>query len=637
MSTPPFMPTQQSAQDYLAQLLQHQQQTTGMTQVSPQVPQHQVPGPKPFEPQPLQPAQAYGPGQGGARQRASMQNFATSLTNLVGQVANKIQEKKQREQQKIFDNFTAYAKGKDDAQSQIEEGKALIKKGMQAGPESPEGADMVKKGSAMVKQGQASYQQNVTNLNDLTTGKNEKNAKMLSKGFGFDDKNAQTPERQLAITAYKKANPGVNDSTAGLMSRMPATQQLTPQAQGQQMAKQAGVSGQPATQGQILKAITDQHNQALKHGIDEAKVSLSAYQKGFIPEEQADGSIKLRPMTQQERGEYQMAQKGVLAWTIKDGKPMAALRNPATNQIIPGTENPDLAPPAYLTERLHEGEFTFTDKDGNVYRVPTRSVSTPILGGKAVKGGSTGATVSTGIKQHSQSSIGPNTNVGSSGTSQSPKGARFIGQGNQLPRGGAEDIAKGIEKGDMPPTIQGLRQQGAAVEAQLARDGFDLRKAELDWKATQRFLATLNGPQQLRLRQAIDFTSDSLGIIDNLYAQWIQTDLPTGFKDYNRAALTAMKHLPGNAGSIATRLDAQINDLTSELGTVYKGGNSSTDESLKLAGENLKGEWNAQTFHDALAQVKTNLQIRRNSIKHSAPEGLSESNSKKKGDPLGIL
>lgn len=214
-----------------------------------------------------------------------------------------------------------------------------------------------------------------------------------------------------------------------------------------------------------------------------------------------------------------------------------------------------------------------------------------------------------------------------------------------------KDISDAIVAGRQPPTLTGLYRNASAVRANLARakypDGspYDLARAQSDWTAVQKHLATLNGAQQERLRQAITFTYDSIPIIEDLYDKWQKTGLPSGFKVWNKAALVASSHLPGEAGSIASNLLSQVNDLTSEMGTVYKGGNSSTDESLKLAASNLNADWNEKTFKDAIKRMKTNLQIRKNSINTSAPAGVSpdspyvskptavESQAK---DPLGI-
>jgi hypothetical protein len=197
---------------------------------------------------------------------------------------------------------------------------------------------------------------------------------------------------------------------------------------------------------------------------------------------------------------------------------------------------------------------------------------------------------------------------------------------NLMTQSDAKDIADAIENGDQPPTLQGLYRNAGPVRAELARRGIPLAQMESDWKATQKHIATLNGAQQERLRQAISFTSDSLNIIDGLYDEWKKVGATSGVKLFNRAALAAAKQLPGEAGSAATRLEAQINDLTSELGTVYKGGNSSTDESLKLAAGNLSGDWNETTFKAALKQIRTNLKIRQNSINNSQVAGASANN-----------
>lgn len=187
----------------------------------------------------------------------------------------------------------------------------------------------------------------------------------------------------------------------------------------------------------------------------------------------------------------------------------------------------------------------------------------------------------------------------------------------------AKDIANAIMHGDQPPTTTGLYRNAALVRAELARNGFNLARAESDWHATQKHLSTLNGQQQERLRQAVSFTADSLGIIEGLYDQWKKVGNTSGWKTFNKASLATAKQLPGEPGNIAHRLEAQINDLTSELGTVYKGGNSSTDESLKLAAGNLAADWNEKTFKDAIGQIRQNLDIRQNSIRHSQPAGVS--------------
>lgn len=180
-----------------------------------------------------------------------------------------------------------------------------------------------------------------------------------------------------------------------------------------------------------------------------------------------------------------------------------------------------------------------------------------------------------------------------------------------------------IMRGEAPPVLQRMYAVAPYVMDHLSENHFNLTEATKDWTAINQHLKTLNSTQQLRLRQAVNFTYDSLDILEQLYNDWTKTGLPGGFKEYNKAALVVASHLSGPNGAKAQALLTQINDLTAEMATVYKGGGASTDDGLKLAAENLKGEWNELTFKKALNLLRTNLQIRRNSINTTGAVGVS--------------
>lgn len=211
-----------------------------------------------------------------------------------------------------------------------------------------------------------------------------------------------------------------------------------------------------------------------------------------------------------------------------------------------------------------------------------------------------------------------------------PTGNQGLGATTTDPK----DIAQAIIEGKQPPILTGLYRDAAPVRAELARKGYDLATALGDWTATQKNLASMNSTQQLKLRQAITFTNETLPQIQDAYAEWKKQAGIAGFKILNKANLAAMKQLPGAAGSAATQLDGLIGDFTSELGTVYKGGNSSTDESLKLAAQNLSSDWNDKTFNDAIARIGRSLRIRTNSIQQ-APVGVSAGSPYSGGATVG--
>lgn len=197
-----------------------------------------------------------------------------------------------------------------------------------------------------------------------------------------------------------------------------------------------------------------------------------------------------------------------------------------------------------------------------------------------------------------------------------------------------DEIANAIVNGHQPPTLTGLYGKSAAVRAALERQGYNLTKATQDWTATQKYLATLNGAQQTRLRQATSFAYDSLDLVDSLSNEMKGILSRSGVTLFSKANLIAAKNgiYGADAKSIATRLDNQISDLTSELATVYKGGNSSTDESLKLASKQLNSSWDDKTLKDNVNLVRKNLQIRRNSLQGSTA-GITDSQYSPSGSP----
>lgn len=181
----------------------------------------------------------------------------------------------------------------------------------------------------------------------------------------------------------------------------------------------------------------------------------------------------------------------------------------------------------------------------------------------------------------------------------------------------AAAIGEAIMRGEQPPETTGLYRLAGPVKAHLAKNGYDLSTANLDWKATQRHLTTLNGAQQTRLRQAIGTAAESLDVIENLSNQWKGGRFPL----LNKANLALAKGgaFGKDAASIATQLEGQITDVTSELANAYMGGNSPTDHALQLAAKNLSADWDQKVLGDMIKLAKTNLQIRRNSIEQAGP------------------
>lgn len=69
--------------------------------------------------------------------------------------------------------------------------------------------------------------------------------------------------------------------------------------------------------------------------------------------------------------------KPVRAWKKVGGKTTSVLLDPATNKVIPGSENPDILPPATMTGRVSTGYYHFVDSEGNVHQVQETRTSSP--------------------------------------------------------------------------------------------------------------------------------------------------------------------------------------------------------------------------------------------------------------------
>lgn len=188
----------------------------------------------------------------------------------------------------------------------------------------------------------------------------------------------------------------------------------------------------------------------------------------------------------------------------------------------------------------------------------------------------------------------------------------------------ADSIAEAIATGQQPPVMTGLYRLAGPVRSALARRGYNLTQATLDYDATKKHMSSLNSTQQLRLGQAIETASHALDMIDTLADQWKGGRFPI----LNRVNLAAARNgaYGKDAQQVATQLEAQITDLTSELGQVYMGGNSPTDHALSLAGKNLSADWSQDTLKTMTALARKNLEIRRNSMSSVGVAGASAGN-----------
>lgn len=202
----------------------------------------------------------------------------------------------------------------------------------------------------------------------------------------------------------------------------------------------------------------------------------------------------------------------------------------------------------------------------------------------------------------------------------------------------AAAIADGIVAGTIPPDLTGYYRMKSEIVSELAKRGYDLTTAGLDYGAEKKHLSTLNGVQMNRVRQATNFAYHSLDLVDYHSGKLSRLVDRTRFPVFNKALIAAAKGgaMGNDAQVAATELDTQIKDLQSELATVFKGGNSPTDKGLEQASEMLSSDWTEETLKAATNLARKNLALRLNAIKETTPilSGKTEG-EKEAGVPSG--
>ena len=272
----------------------------------------QIPQPQPIG-TPMQQAPGGGAAQGhfadkGEHKRASMNSLAQATQNLVAQVHNAYQARENKQLGQKFSTLVGSQKGMQAADEQIKNAQSVL----QQDPGNAQAQEMLQNAQQM-------KQHNVTVLNQLldpTTPEGKKNIKLFNKGFGFDDKNADTPERAAAIQSMQKqtqqstpstvpgmsmpgamgttqqtpatqgptvtlAGSGLNAGAAGLLSQMPQGIGMSPATQVSAQMVQAGVTPKAATQGQIManqntaaKTVTTQEKNTADEKIKQERLGL---------------------------------------------------------------------------------------------------------------------------------------------------------------------------------------------------------------------------------------------------------------------------------------------------------------------------------------------------------------------------
>lgn len=201
-----------------------------------------------------------------------------------------------------------------------------------------------------------------------------------------------------------------------------------------------------------------------------------------------------------------------------------------------------------------------------------------------------------------------------------PKNAKIVAEAGMVGTAGLQDIndtAKGIIEGNLSPILSDVsRRDKTAINARLQRAGFNVNKAAAEYRAVQKYITSVNSPQQVRLRQAIVSSTDGIDELERINEEFKRFN----FTPLNKAQLlAALTGADPRKRDLATSYITQINVIKDELAQTFMGGNSPTDRAIGLAEEMLKSEYGVKQLNTSLSQLKKNLKYRLNAIDSVGP------------------
>ena len=169
-------------------------------------------------------------------------------------------------------------------------------------------------------------------------------------------------------------------------------------------------------------------------------------------------------------------------------------------------------------------------------------------------------------------------------------------------------IADGIISGNQPPSLTGLYGNSAPVRAALEDRGFNLSKAQTEWKQAERQIAALNGPQMQRfvgLANSVDLTIDEVREL----SEELQN---SGIPALNRLQMNAYMKARGNTpeGQLVARYIGAVNTLKEEFANLAQGGYAPTEAVWKLANEQINGDYGVKQLGASLSEIQRLIRYR---------------------------
>jgi hypothetical protein len=174
----------------------------------------------------------------------------------------------------------------------------------------------------------------------------------------------------------------------------------------------------------------------------------------------------------------------------------------------------------------------------------------------------------------------------------------------------AKEIAEGIKKGTIPPTMTGLYGLGGLVRSELAKSGdYNLSKANLEYDAAKKQIMSLNGPQMIRFNALAESVVNTIERTVETSKELKLSGIPLA----NKVELAAWMQTNGNSpkGQLVAKYITDVNTLKEEYANLANGGYAPTESAWKLSNMVINGDYGSKQFEASLDEAQRLINFRR--------------------------
>lgn len=186
--------------------------------------------------------------------------------------------------------------------------------------------------------------------------------------------------------------------------------------------------------------------------------------------------------------------------------------------------------------------------------------------------------------------------------------------------------AEAIIAGRQAPPNPAVGRSSVATQklfAELARRGFDVNKGYLDYQASLKTVASLNGPQMVRFRGLATSVVNTIDEVKTLADQMSLSGVPK----LNKLELLAYQETQGNSdkGQLVAKYLGAVNTLKEEFANLANGGYAPTEAAWELANSQINSNYGVDQMSAALTEVQRLINFRVTALTNVTPTTLGGS------------